>query len=98
MTRPEDRWVLALDALEAHVVALHAAPHEAETAPEVVPPADLGPVPRSLVPRATALLHECRSLEEGLAREMSRVSDQLERGRQIPSEHRSTSLFLDQSV
>jgi hypothetical protein len=93
-----DRWVLALDALEAHVITLHAAPAADEVA-DFLPPADLGPLPEALAPRASALLAECRTREDDLTDQMARLSNQIERTRHSQQpEQRSESLFLDTSL
>jgi hypothetical protein len=84
VTVAEDRWVLALDALEAHDSAL------------LLPPTDLGPLPQVLAARAAALLDECRAREDDLTGEMSRLSEQI--GRQPQHRDRSGPLFLDQSL
>lgn len=94
----EDRWVQALDALEAHVLALHAASPAGGEVPAFTPPDDLGPLPSALAARATALLSDCRRREEDLAAQMCRVSSHIENGRHVEPERRSTPMFVDASL
>jgi hypothetical protein len=98
VTAAEDRWVQALNALEAHVLALHATAPAGDERPAFTPPDDLGPLPSTLAAHASALLAECRRREEDLAQQMSRVSAQIEHGHQIEPEHRSTPMFVDTSL
>lgn len=97
MTTTHDRWVLALDTLEANVIALQAAPAGDEVL-EFVPPVDLGPLPAALESRASALLADCRRREDDLTGQMARLSDQITQGRHTQPEQRRESLFLDTSL
>lgn len=94
----EDRWALALNALEAHVMALHATSPAGEDASAFTPPDDLGPLPSALAARASALLADCRRREEDLASQMSRVSTHIENARHLEAERRSTPMFVDASL
>jgi len=97
-----DRWSAVLDALEAHVDAAWALladePDETVSLEPWVPPADLGPCPAALQPRALAVLARQHELEEGLARRMEAVAREVQvaaRRSQAPGTP-PRSRFLDQ--